>query len=168
MQTVPQTTESGKPTRKRKARYFSIGPITGQGATITAARTDAHQQAEEALRRNYKPDLLRHRGWTILLWATPAGHRSSIVERPECEPKEDVDEGSCLYPGGKRDARKACLMHLAQLGWQPEDGTEPPTFLLFTPAADQFRGWAQWQLNYKRLREEGLSDDQARHHISGR
>lgn len=144
----------------------TICGVTGTGRT----RTEARQRAEEAITArlaeaegDYDPRLLAWRGNVVLIYRRPLD--GWVYVR-----LVDADDGlrtgrlmgGCFSNDTLGEIETSVRQHLAQLGWTPEDGTDPPELLTGTDEREDFVLWARWQLAYRAARERGLLDEEAR------
>jgi hypothetical protein len=140
-------------------KYYGM---EGTGRNVTEAKKNAGHKIEKALSGDYTPLILVWRDHAYLVYRDPeSGWRSRLIA--------DDESGICagpvwgtISPDGddKNKIVADCKLHLAQLGWEENDGKEPPTILPNSHHGD-FIEWAEFQLRYKEARRRGMSDNDA-------
>lgn len=141
--------------------------MDGTGATVTEAKKDAGAKITAALTGSYTPHVLTHKGYAILIWREPNGWHNRIIADPSDGIRTD-SRGMGFCPGdSERDAIRGAQRHLAQLGWQHDDGPEAPEFLTDRHDRADFRSWAVFQLRHRAARAYGLNPNDA-HSWAGR
>lgn len=153
-----------------KIQYFGV---EGSGRNVTEAKRDAGKQIERALSGDYSPIILEYRGNAILVWRDPmSGWRSGIIfDNGEFRDHRRVSWSYCHSTKSTDDARADAIAsaqdRLAQLGWRPEDATNPPEFLKTRQQIADYRYWAEFQLRYSQAKAAGMPDNDA-HDYAGK
>jgi hypothetical protein len=140
--------------------------VEGTGRNLTEAKRDAGEKIRKALDGYYSPTVLAHRGWAILVYREPAGWCWRII----LDAKDGIRAGKVYASANdetESDAIRSASRHLAQLGWEASDGTEPPAFLRDRADRREFEVWAEFQLRFRKAKAAGMSDNDA-HHWAGR
>lgn len=140
--------------------------VTGTGRT----KTEARQQAEEAITArlaevegDYDPRLLSWRSNLVLIYRRPLdGWVYVHLTSPEDGLRTGRLMGGCYSSDTLAQIEASVRLHLAEQGWTPEEGPEPPDILTQEDERQEFRLWARWQLAYRAARERGLADEEAR------
>lgn len=146
--------------------YFGV---EATGRNVTEAKREAGKRIEQMIAGDYAPVLLSHRGQAILVYRTPESGWSSVIVCDDAGLREGRLSGSSLRDD-RREALRSAAEHLAQLTWQPEDGTSAPQFLIERGdkhSADDFRRWAEFQLRYREAIAKGMEHFDA-HSYAGR
>jgi hypothetical protein len=142
--------------------------VSGTGRNVTEAKRDAGEKIKRALAGDYTPIVIAWRGNAILVHREPTGwHSSTIVN------DDGIRAGhlrGTIYPSGttREEAIASATGHVVQMGWKPEDGTEPPEILhRYRKERSDFREWAAFQLRYREAKRRGMNDNDA-HSYAGR
>lgn len=105
---------------------FEIGPVTGTGRSMTAAREDAIQRAAAALDGLWPiPFVFTYRETTIVVWREASGYawKHSLAAETHLHNPAGYRQTGCET---FEDAIDCAKRHLACVTWQPEDGDTPP------------------------------------------
>lgn len=165
-----------------KPKTFSFAGFSCEGQTLKEAKDNTMKTIERALTGDFTPQAIQYRNAVAFLWRNPGGGWSyEILEMEGVKPEHrwyPVGTSQAakreLYgsSGGDGDQGKAkhytaLLSHLAQHQWDGEE--ETPDILTATNPQEisEFRHWARWQKDFKRLRAEGKTDNEAHHQASG-
>jgi hypothetical protein len=141
--------------------------VRGYGANKTLARLDAQSRIEKMAAGWYTPTVYQWRGMTLVVYRQPDGWHYTIA-RQQVNCAAGQPERLCYQSGydTKEEAEAAGLLHLAQNGWVPDDGTDllEPVQNPVVPRARaaQLRQWQKWQLLVRQALSHGLTEEAAR------
>lgn len=145
----------------------------GRGKTLTEARTMTVNAMARDLEGSYTPIVGHFLGYTFLIWREPNWYHGKILDVAENR-NLSVKRIYCGHQGvTEKEVLGALLLAIAEIDY--EIGTRATDSFRFHSAKDQlsaenqteFDGWAKWQDEYRILRDEGYSDNDARYIISG-
>ncbi len=133
--------------------------VEGSGRTVTEAKKDAGRKIEQSLAGSYKPEIVTHRGFAVMVWREPSGYSVAIIVDPD---GGGVRERLCeCHYQSKEDAMRSARHMVAQNTWTAEDGTSAPEFMTDRNEIAEFRSWAEFQLRYIKARAAGLGSNDA-------
>jgi hypothetical protein len=158
--------------------------VDGEGPTVTAAKQDAGRRLEHLVKQTEEPPvIIMVEGEAAILGFTKYGwgHRCFMTARPA----HAVLVGTQWLSGGfatKHEAELYALKHVLDNAWNfpPDDeawfndatnGVAKCGVSLTTSEARRIRGeflaQCKWQRGYRRYRDEGYNDEDARYMCSG-
>lgn len=153
---------SGSHSTRVQIEYYGVA---GSGRNVTEAKRDAGRKIEAALSGSYTPVVVSWRGWAALVYREPGGWCRALIATP------DGVRAGAVWASPNESAREEAVAmaqaHVADLGWQPSDGFEPPPFLTDPRLVGEFRSKVEFQLRYRAARERGFGDADA-HSYAGR
>jgi hypothetical protein len=131
--------------------------VSGRGRTIKEAKADAGRRIQEMLTGDYSPHVVTYRGFATLVYREPFSGWCTRNIADEDGMRGGTTGGSCHGYADQYEAMKAARMSVAQLSWTEDDGLLPPNFLPEREARE-FVAWARFQIEYRRLRAEGVPE----------
>ncbi len=135
--------------------------MTGTGKTLKAAKEDAGEKLRAALKGDYSPVILAHRGNVVLVARSPSGWDFRTI----CDADTGPRPGTVHLCGSNYDTQEGALRdaaaHLAQMGWVVADGTESPEFIRDREQRANFERWATFQLRYAKAKATGCTDHES-------
>lgn len=139
----------------------------GEGPTVKVAKENAVKASETAAKGHYTPMTIHHRGMFGVIFREPEGWCYLLLSPGE-QPNYPCVHTS---PDRRKDrAEEDCRAHLAQNGWAPADGDDVPDPMTTGCSPERVKDqvyWQRWQLDYRRLKALGKTDDQAHREASG-
>lgn len=145
-----------------KAKFYHIGPIGGEGRTITDAKIDAENNASTALAGSYDPFFAHYRKLNLVVWRFPAtGWTYRIIENSD-SPFISKALTLCSI---SNDDRETCiahaLLHMAQLAWSGENEETCELLASLPRMQDDYTSWVRFQKGYRIAKLHGLNDNEA-------
>ncbi len=141
--------------------------VEGTGRTLTEAREDAGKTIKARMTGTYTPEIIAHKGYTLLLWRDLYGWNFSILTDHETGKLRSGFIYGCSGSQTFEDARNAGAAHLARCAWEYGDGSDAPDILTTKEGRQQFTDWALWQARYKTFRAQGCDDSTAHRKACG-
>jgi hypothetical protein len=148
--------------KKITIEYFGF---EGTGSTVKEAKQDAGRKIEALHIGSWTPVLVTWRGHTALLTRDTHGWTKRFLQH-DGDPLK-IGQGSQGFGNDWAGALHSTQRHIVQLGWNVGDPIDIfPDW--FTDPRDRKEAieYRQWQLNYRELRDRGLSDVDA-HRYAG-
>src|SRR5690606_4181783 len=102
------------------------------------------------------------RGNAILLYRDPVlGWKSSIIHDADTGFRSVRMHSSSYSDGTLETTKRGAELHLAQMGWQPDDGESIPEILSNCSDIAEFRSWAQFRTRFHAARLQGMNPQDA-------
>jgi hypothetical protein len=131
--------------------------VEGQGKNLKEAKRDAGAKIEKALTGSYGPQIVSYRGYAILVFRKPEGWCTQII----ADADTGVREGA-IYAGAnhatEKEALKNAFEHLADLGWEENDGHVLPYFLTDRDSIATYKSKVEFWIRCKEARRIGIPE----------
>jgi len=140
----------------------------GTGTTIKEAKEDAINKIEAAAKGYFTPTIIQWRGLFGVVYRELENWCYMILREGE----KIGAPGPCIHTYKTKDETiRFCRAHLAQNAWKHEDKDELPAVMKEDCTQEQKDSqvyWQRWQMDYRRLRDEGKNDQEAHREAQGR
>lgn len=152
--------------KRRTLKSVEVYGWVGQAYSKSEAKADAIKQIQRAAEGYYSPYINLWRNMVGIVYRVPAGWEYTILRLDEGRLTEEPSTSNyfcCCMAGNEKEVCRSMLSHMAQNGWQVEEGWQAvPSILKDAKDRNEFRHWAYWQCMIVEARKQGMSDAEAR------